>query len=111
MSPLADELPPIFLSRKPAAHRGKLCLGEGHSSTTTIPWYFRKPLSDATWLGPDLDEAGFGARGNLAGKLYSVTHWLVLKAAPFGSSSHFIARRPVPIANCGAKNSDEWQQD
>ena len=45
-------------------------------STTTLTWYFREPLPDATWLGLDLDEAGFGARGNLAGKLYSVTHGL-----------------------------------
>ena len=32
---LADKFQPIFFSRKPAAHRRELCLGERYSSTTT----------------------------------------------------------------------------
>ena len=78
LSPLADELPPIFLSRQPAAHRRELCLGERHATTASLTWDLRKGRgsSSAPGLGSDLDEAGFGARGDLAGKLYSVTHGL-----------------------------------
>jgi len=57
-SPLADELPPIFLDRQPAAHGGPTPprwrrLGHDHGRVT-----FRQTLSDATWLWPNLDEAG-----------------------------------------------------
>ena len=64
---LADKFQPIFFSRKPAAHRRELCLGERYSSTTTR-LTFDKPPSDAAWFGPDLEEAGFSARGDFRGR-------------------------------------------
>jgi hypothetical protein len=56
----------------------ELCLGERHATTASLTWDLRKGRgsSSAPGLGSGLDEAGFGARGNLAGKLYSVTHGL-----------------------------------
>ena len=78
LSPLTDELAPIFFGRKPATHSCKLCLGEGHSPTTALTWNVREGRSSGPTSGLRLDlyEAGFGARGDLAGKLYSVTHVL-----------------------------------
>ena len=65
---LADKFQPIFFSRKPAAHRRELCLGEGYSSTTTLTWDSANSLGFGVGLGLNLDEAGFGARGDFRGR-------------------------------------------
>ena len=67
---LADKFQPIFFSRKPAAHRRDLCLGEGNSATAALTRNLHKGrgsgLASRLWL--DLYEAGFGARGDLRGR-------------------------------------------
>ena len=59
LKPISDQLPPILLGSQTATDRRQLLVGEGHS---------------AALLARYLDEAGFSARGDGGGKLYSVTH-------------------------------------
>ena len=70
-SPLTDELQPIFLSRQPAAHGVELGFGEGHSAATALTRDLNEGRGScsAPGLGLYFDEAGFGARRYLAGKL------------------------------------------
>ena len=76
MPPLPDRLPAIFLGRKSAPHCRELSFSEWHSPTATLAWDLddsRTHAYSASRLWLDLDEAGFGASSNLAGKFYSVT--------------------------------------
>ena len=72
---LADKFQPIFFSRKPAAHRRELCLGERYSATAT-----RRVTSPTNRLrmrrGSGLISMKRGSvrAAIFAGKLYSVTH-------------------------------------
>ena len=60
LAPLSDQLPPIFLGGQTAAHGRELLLGEGHPDAATLARY--------------LDEAGFGAGSDFAGKLEAIRH-------------------------------------